>query len=492
MKSQKLDSRKNVLGILLSVLGIAIFGASLAGCGSSMGGPAPAKSTQVVVLLTSTANDQLAIFDTSLVSVALTDSTGKPTTIFTSANAQFGAGVEWMHLNGTAEPLVTVTLPQGTYTAATVTAGGCAFTNVTFTAPNLNTATFDEGLCGQGTGGTTVNLPNPIVVAGSVMALSLNLQVPQSFTLNGTGATATYTISPTFILTPVSIAAEPTDETNGKVIDVAGQVMALNMNGNSFTAQTADGISVTLSTNTSTTFQGIAAFSSLSANLLVHFDAAIQSDGSLLATRVEVDDAAATQESIGPYSIPSDPDGGFVTLLLQSNGCATSGASFCNSLFQFTSNTVFAISQQFSNVASLPFPATFNSANFLQGQNISVFTSGAMNGNDIPIPSTITLVPQTVNGTVNAISNDASFTVYTVTLAPYDLFPVLQMYVPSQPFPHPTDPTTIVVYADSSAKFLNSGNSVNVGSLLRFKGLVFFDNGTMRMDAAEIYDGVTE
>jgi hypothetical protein len=33
---------------------------------------------------------------------------------------------------------------------------------------------------------------------------------------------------------------------------------------------------------------------------------------------------------------------------------------------------------------------------------------------------------------------------------------------------------------------------VNVGSLERFKGLVFFDNGTMRMDCSEIYDGVTE
>jgi hypothetical protein len=33
---------------------------------------------------------------------------------------------------------------------------------------------------------------------------------------------------------------------------------------------------------------------------------------------------------------------------------------------------------------------------------------------------------------------------------------------------------------------------VNVGSLLRFKGLIFDDSGTMRMDASEIYDGVTE
>jgi hypothetical protein len=487
-------SPRNTFNSLLAVLAIAIFGASLVGCGSGMqmSGPTPAKTTQVVVLLTSTANDQLAIFNVALASIALTDTTGKSTTIFTGANPQFGTQVEWMHLSGASEPLVTVSVPQGTYTAATVTTAGCAFTNVTFAAPNLTTATFDEVLCGQGTGVTTVNLSNPITVGGSVMALSLNLQVPQSFTLNGTGATTTYTISPTFNLTPVSIAAEPTDEMNGKAIDVAGQVTSLNMNGSSFTALTTDGISLTLSTNTSTTFQGIAAFSSLSANLLVHFDAAIQSDGSLLATRVEVADVAAPQESIGPYSIPAGPTDGFVTLLLESNGCANSGAPFCNNLFQFNSNTAFNISQQFSNVTSLPFFATFNSANFLQGQNISVFAPPALNETDIPIPTTITLRPQTVNGTVTAISSDAGFTTYTVTLASYDLFPVLQLYVPNLPFPHPTSPATIVVYADTSAKFLNSGGMVNVGNLLRFKGLVFFDNGAMRMDASEIYDGVTE
>jgi len=484
-------SPRNTFNSLLVVTAIAIFGASLAGCGSSMSGPTPAKTTQVVVLLTSTANDQLTMFNTSVVSVALTDSAGKSTTIFTGANPPIGTNIEWMHLNGASEPLPAVGVPQGTYTSATVTISNCTLNTVSFTSPNLNFAEFGGGPCGQVMMGTTVNLPSAIMVTGSVMGLSLNLQMQQSFTLVGSGPTATVTISPVFNLTAVSIASEPTDETNGKVIGVAGEVMSLNMNGSSFTAQTTDGALLTLSTNTSTTFQGIAAFSSLSTNLLVNFDAAIQSDGSLLATRVEVDDATATQEGIGPYSIPAGPVGGFDTLPLQSNGCQTSGAPICFDLFQFTNNTVFNVSQQFSNVASLPFSATFNSASFLQGQNVSTFSLSVTNNN--PNATTITLRPQTVNGTVTAISSDAGFTTYTVTLASYDSFPVLQLYGADIPtVPHVTNPTTIVVYADTSTKFLNSGGMVNVGSLLRFKGLVFFDSGTMRMDASEIYDGVTE
>lgn len=501
MRTHKLvDSRKNAWGTLLMVMAIAIFGASLAGCGSNMGGSTPARTTQVVVLLTSTANDQLTKFTTNIASIALTDSTGKSTTILTGASPEFGTPVEWMHLNGASEPLPAVSVPQGTYTSATVTVSNCTFSNVTFANQNLTTAEFTGGPCGQGTGSTTVNLPSAITVTGSVMALSLDLQVPQSYTLIGSGATAVVTASPVFNLTAVSVAALPTDETNGKVIGVAGQVMSLDMNGKSFTAETPDGVSLTLNTNASTTFQGIAAFSSLTANLLVNFDAAIQSDGSLLATRVEVDDPTATLEGIGPFLYPAGPAGGYSTALLEFNGCVGSSNTFCGAagpmLFQSNGSTVFSVSQQFSNVASLPFSASFSSANFLQGQNVSALTStdslGSPPSNN-PIASTITLRPQTVDGTVTAISSQGGFTTYTVALAAYNLFPVLQQDAAGDPaLPQVAAPTTIMVYADTSVLFLNSGGIVNVGSLLRFRGLIFDDSGTMRMDASEIYDGVTE
>ncbi len=54
-----------------------------------------------------------------------------------------------------------------------------------------------------------------------------------------------------------------------------------------------------------------------------------------------------------------------------------------------------------------------------------------------------------------------------------------------------TDPNTVVVYADSNTQMLNTA-PVAVGSVVRFYGLVFNDNGTLRMDCAEILDGVPE
>jgi hypothetical protein len=99
------------------------------------------------------------------------------------------------------------------------------------------------------------------------------------------------------------------------------------------------------------------------------------------------------------------------------------------------------------------------------------------------------LVPQTINGTVSAVSTNGGFTVYTVTLAPYDLLPVLaaQAGLPTQL----TNPNTVLVYADSNTQMLNA-NSVSVGGVFRFYGLVFNDSGTLRMDCAQINDGVEQ
>ena len=39
---------------------------------------------------------------------------------------------------------------------------------------------------------------------------------------------------------------------------------------------------------------------------------------------------------------------------------------------------------------------------------------------------------------------------------------------------------------------LNSSDALSVGSILRFNGLVFDDNGTLKMDCIQVQDGVAE
>ena len=153
--------------------------------------------------------------------------------------------------------------------------------------------------------------------------------------------------------------------------------------------------------------------------------------------------------------------------------------------------TTFGITKQFSNVQNLPFPASFTMNNMVAGQFV-VATFHELNGlghAPYAIATTATLLPQTLDGTVSAIGSDGNFTTYTITLAPYDLFP--QFAVQPGQTTLLTNPSQVVVYADSNTQMLNT-NPIAVGDVVRFYGLVFNDNGTLRMDCAEIFDGVPE
>lgn len=127
----------------------------------------------------------------------------------------------------------------------------------------------------------------------------------------------------------------------------------------------------------------------------------------------------------------------------------------------------------------------------LLGQNLSATSLGARDPEGDPPASSVTLEPQTINGTVASISNTNGFSVYTVTLASYDLIPTMEMAGETGGKPTLTNATTVAVYADSNTQLLTSG-IIGQGSLARFRGVIFNDNGVARMDCQEILDGVPE
>ena len=154
-------------------------------------------------------------------------------------------------------------------------------------------------------------------------------------------------------------------------------------------------------------------------------------------------------------------------------------------------NTTFGISGPPANLQSLPFAATFTGTNMVPGQRIYATTNSTINGGGplyTPL-ATITLVPQTLNGTVASVSNDGSFATYTINLAPYDLFDDLAVQAGQTTLLN--NPSTAVIYVDSSVQMLNT-NPLAAGSKLRFYGLVFNDHGTLKMDCTQISDGVSQ
>jgi len=479
----------------------AAFAAGCAPGGMPSGGNQPpvlTGNTNVILLLTSTANDKLEDFLLPIASISLTDEKGSVVTVYTSSGAGtpgLNVPAEFMHLNGVAEPLVTVTVPQAVYVSATVKVGYCSFTEVYLgDSQGIVESTWAQGLCGQGTGNTTVNVPSPITITGTGMALLLNLQVPQSYTLTGIGTTATYTISPVFALSEVPIAPQPTSNADGKVTGIDAQITSINTAGNSFVAQTPGGISLTVSAGAGTAYQGIANLSALTTGMLVNLDMDIEADASLMATRVEVDSASGGIGIIGPLmtQVGSFTDE-FVTVWLEGVGCVNSSGvtiAFCGRVFQYSGNTVFGASGQLTNGQNLPFPATFNNSSITPGRMLSVYSSDTTSQQPAQNATSILLTPQTVDAAVTSVSNTGGFSVYSLELAPYSLIPTLQEQS-ADPYPAVSVPTNVVAYTNSNTRMLNSA-PIAVGSVLRFRGAVFYDNGTLRMDCVQVNDGVPE
>ena len=472
------------------ILVIAFIAVLMNGCGTSgTSGPHLSGNTEVTVMLTSTGNDQLQSFQIGLSSITLTSQSGKTVNLLTTSTA-----AEFMHINGGAEPLVTVSIPQDVYTAAASPNLSTEFECATFVPPN----TIDTNTIGDPFGGpnATISFPSPITITGESMFLSLNLQVSKSVTLSSCynpNGPVQWTFTPTFTLTPLTLSAQPTNPENGEVSGVHGEITSIDTANGGFTISLSveEGFrTLSISSNTATVYQGISDFAALSVGTFVDMDGAAQPDGTLLATRIAVEDTGAVNVITGPVELVNGQVPVLNMLLREEEGASFSNQEILGGGFPFNfSNATFQISGQLANLQNLPFTPSFNASNIIDGQNIYLSAPAIPTGGPPLDARTITLIPQTIDGTVSATNNAGSFAVYTVTLAPYDLFPDLTVAPNQQSYL--INPNQVEVYVDSNTQMLNS-TPVTVGNTLRFYGLIFNDGGTLQMDCAQINDGVAE
>ncbi|MGB8061032.1 MAG: DUF5666 domain-containing protein [Candidatus Sulfotelmatobacter sp.] len=468
------------------------------GCGSSSSSTSMPKlsgNTSVTVLLSSTANDQLSEFDLGLQSITLTSQSGKTATLESLPTSGPALGAEFMHLNGTVQPLLTATIPQDIYTSATVTLGGGAFVCIALGQVD-GEQTLSEAIYSLFPPSATVNFPSPLTVTGTSMALSLDLLVSQSATIgdcvNVDGFTG-FSAAPTFSLTPLTLAASPTNSANGKVMGIDGEVTAVSSGGHSLTLSIPDyvpaltGLPVSVQFDSNTVYQGISGFSALTAGTFVNMDGAIQSDGSLLAKRIEVEDPSAVYVFRGPLMQVASSTSAFFMHAREMQGAGIPGYPTGEGAPFSYGSAAFQISGQLTNLGSLPFVPSFNASNMVPGQEVYISTATLPFNGPYPAATTMTLMPQTINGRVTASSQSGNFTDYTVTLASYDLFPMLAVQ-PGQTTVE-NNPGQVEVYVDSNTQLLDA-TTLGVGSTFRFYGLVFNDNGTLRMDCGQVSDGV--
>ncbi|HLZ42798.1 MAG TPA: DUF5666 domain-containing protein [Candidatus Sulfotelmatobacter sp.] len=485
---------------LLSLISTVLIGGCAlvsSGCGANPSSSTPklAGSTNLAVMLSSTANDQLSQFNLEFETLTLTNQSGASVNLLMNQQP-----AEFMHVNGGTEPLTAVTIPQDIYVSAKATIGGASFTCVTILPPgsvapgNLDTSTYAYGYTPDSD--VTVNLPSPITITGDSMVLVLDLQVSNSASYPGgcyPVGTEPYSITPTFNLMAATFSSQPSNPTNGKVTQLEGQITAISATDNSLTVSLPEPNpentrTLAVSANESTIYQGINGFSALAVGAFVDMDGTIQKDASLQATRIAVEDPSAVDVLIGPvmHVAPDQPtvnEPSAVFFSRLSAGKDPIPLSWPYSI----SGALFQVSQQIS-LQGLPFVPVFNASSMVAGQNVYVTSQDLSYIGGVYTPATtITLMPQTINGTVAGSSRSGDFTEYTVSLAAYDLFPTLAVQQGQTTLL--SNPGEVQVYVNNSTNLLNI-QPLAAGSTLRFYGLVFNDNGTLRMACAQVSDGV--
>jgi hypothetical protein len=489
LRSPRLPPRRICAGLALTTALL------LAGCGSggsnspTVAPPPYAVTTQVTLALGSAANDRLAEYDVTFQGVTLTSQSGHTVTLLSAAQS-----AEFIHVNGASEPMLTVAVPQDTYTAATVTISSASATCLSLaSAGGILANTFsDNGLVA---GSVTVTVPKPITISGMGQGLLLNLQVSQSaqFSNCAGGPGTTYAFTPTFALSAFDLPSqEPTASSvlptlSGQIVGFSSAPESLQL---TLAQQSAPSAPIAVLIDANTVLQG---FSTLNSGLplglmfaLVQVDGSLQADGSVLASRISLADLTELDVQEGPI-LTVDSAVPYLTMYpLMEQGV---DKRINVEIFDFSSAS-FRIGGQITNLSALPFTPSFTSANVVAGQNVYI-SSPAFNTVAPPnyngVATTITLEPQTINGTIVATAMSGGFTVYTVQLAAYDLFPALAVQ-PGQTT-RLGAPTTVHAYVDANTQQFSTAPPTN-GAVLRFFGLVFNDGGTLRMDCERIDDGV--
>ena len=460
------------LAVLLGSLLTACSSGSGSGSTGTNPSPTPAAKTAVQINMGDSPADWMLAFSMNITSMSLTGSNGSAAVVSTSVP------MEMMHLMGTMEPLAMINAPQGTYTGASITIGSASVMYMDLTTKALVQATIP----GPTTG--TINFSSPITVGSTPMAMGFDLDLASSVTMGSNGSLS---MNPVFhVISGTQGSGNPMDFEDGGIQQMMGSISSVS--GSSFTMSSMQAAqNFTFATNTSTVFDGTN-ISSMAGGMGIIVDAILQSDGSLLATRVQSMMGSGGVMGGGMITAVTGQPPTSLTMVMQ-NGA---GAGMMSSYFaegatiDLSGSTTYEIDDDGMDMSSLPFTPTFDGSHIYTGQSVmpissSGMMSGGMGGGMMgggTMAGTITadevaLEPQGLTGTASVSISSGSPTSFTLTLPSQSAFTTL------------TGATSVTVYQQS--KTIMSGTSpIASGTAMHAFGLLFYDGGQWKMVAARI------
>jgi len=271
-----------------SLAGLLAMALSFAGCnGVSKPSSTTPPNTQGQVFTTGedAPVSSVVAFNITINSITLNNGSTTVQALSTPTAVDFG------RLVGLRSLLGFKTVMPGTYTSATITFAGSSpapsinYIDLTTTPPSIGTAT---GTLSSPT--VTVSFPTsaPLVVGNNGMAgLHMDFDLRQSLAMDGNGNliinNGAIAVTPVLDVMAVSASSDL-----GQITEFTGNIVSVNTSGNSFVMQGPYGFQETIDVNSSTLYNGSNSLGSLMANGIVSVEGTVQSDGSILASEVEL------------------------------------------------------------------------------------------------------------------------------------------------------------------------------------------------------------
>jgi hypothetical protein len=429
---------------LLAVLIIAGCGTSSSKTSTTSGG------AMLMVAMGDATSDRIIAFGLTVNTMTLTGGSN-PTVISTPTQLEFVRNA------GTFQPLVTAQIAPGTYTGATFTVSNpmvVAVDPVSHLPVQLTAA--------LSTSTVNVTFNTPLMISGSTaVEVDFDLDLANSVTISGTTAT----INPVFHVSTKIVR----DQDNDDFRDVRGAVTGVS--GTNFTIASRQMTQLlTFATDSNTQFQGISGLSQLTAGMIVEVNAQEQSDGTLLAKRVEVEEdsddgmevegfiTAETGTPATQFMLNNEFGSGPIAALLNLLGIGTSVT------VNVSGTTTFSVSDR-DEIDLSALSVAFDANDIGKAQRVE---AGAMHQGSFSMSGLVLnadrvrLLQQSLGGTVSNASGSTPGT-FTLTLASDSAFASL------------TGQTAITVQVlNSTTQNVTPAN----GATVRVRGLLFFNGSS--------------
>jgi hypothetical protein len=433
--------------VLLCALAALLSGCSPGKVNGSIGGGAGAS---VLINAGDAVNDEVIVFQLPVTAATLAGGSN-PSVLSTPAQVEFAENAAKFL------PLSLTNVPSGTYTAVTLTV---ATPTVVIVDPNTQAVTPLTVALSS----TTVNVPlSPaITIDGSPLVVNLELDLANSITISGNSAT----VAPVFtaVTSPIAPVGSQ-DDTNGEVDNIRGTVTGVA--ASSFTIQPPNtGQALTFLTDASTQFNTGGA--QIIPGMILTVEAVSQTDGSLLARKVESETETATGQALaGVVTASTGAPATSINLAAQSiiaSNAATAPAPGDSVSVLITSTTLFSVQ---SNTIPGPLPA-FDAATIGLGQQVLVDSETQPVSSTSAQADKIKLQEQVLFGSVTGLSGNNFDLSLSTTSAFFSL----------------TGVASVPVQTSASTQLQNV--TLADGVVVRVRGLLFFDGTSYSMIASRI------